>query len=227
MGCSNSTKKQDTDAGGRRLNGSGAKNLFYATTEFDISASEDENEEKILSTKSMTNRNKRQLTKKIEELSSGLNTSNTNSLPGTNNIRHAFSLVDSKNNGSVYVKDIPTIFENLDESFKDCIMEEDELNRYLEEIDLENSDQISFTQFLVLLSYKINRTDTVEELQEAFRMFDRTESGYITFDNLWRGMHTLGENLSRREVEQMMQEADKDFDGKINFAEFIEMIRYK
>ncbi|CAF0932969.1 unnamed protein product [Adineta ricciae] len=142
-------------------------------------------------------------------------------------IRHAFSLVDSKNNGSVYVKDIPTIFENLDESFKDCIMEEDELNRYLEEIDLENSDQISFTQFLVLLSYKINRTDTVEELQEAFRMFDRTESGYITFDNLWRGMHTLGENLSRREVEQMMQEADKDFDGKINFAEFIEMIRYK
>ena len=50
---------------------------------------------------------------------------------------------------------------------------------------------------------------------------------FVRFDNLWRGMHTLGENLSRREVEQMMQEADKDFDGKINFAEFIEMIRYK
>ena len=54
-------------------------------------------------------------------------------------IRHAFSLVDSNNNGSVYMKDIPTIFENLDEGFKDYIMEEDELNRYLEEIDLESS----------------------------------------------------------------------------------------
>lgn len=91
MGCSNSTKKQDTDAGGRRLNENGAKNLFYATTEFDISASEDENEEEILSRKSMTNGNKRQLTKKIEELSSGLNTSNVNSSSGTNS-----SLLDSR-----------------------------------------------------------------------------------------------------------------------------------
>jgi calcium-binding protein CML len=38
-------------------------------------------------------------------------------------------------------------------------------------------------------------------------------------------MENLGVNLSKIEVEEMMQEADRDFDGKINFDEFIAMIR--
>jgi Ca2+-binding EF-hand superfamily protein len=40
--------------------------------------------------------------------------------------------------------------------------------------------QISFTQFLTLIAYKMNVNDTVEELQEAFRIFDRTNIGFIT-----------------------------------------------
>jgi Ca2+-binding EF-hand superfamily protein len=40
--------------------------------------------------------------------------------------------------------------------------------------------QITFTQFLTIIAYKININDTEEELEEAFRMFDRTDSGFIT-----------------------------------------------
>jgi Ca2+-binding EF-hand superfamily protein len=40
--------------------------------------------------------------------------------------------------------------------------------------------QITFTQFLTIIAYKINTNDTEEELEEAFRMFDRTDSGFIT-----------------------------------------------
>jgi Ca2+-binding EF-hand superfamily protein len=39
-------------------------------------------------------------------------------------------------------------------------------------------------------------------------------------------MHTLGENPTENEVNEMMREADRDLDGKISFSEFIEMIRY-
>ncbi len=39
-------------------------------------------------------------------------------------------------------------------------------------------------------------------------------------------MRRLGENLTKAEVKEMMRLADRDLDGKINFAEFIEMIRY-
>jgi hypothetical protein len=79
MGCTNSTKKQETEADGRKPNENGFKNLFYATTEFDISTSESENEDEILSIKSMNNHAQQKLPKKISEISSGLPPINTNS----------------------------------------------------------------------------------------------------------------------------------------------------
>jgi hypothetical protein len=90
MGCTNSTKKQETDVGGRKINEGGFKNLFYATTEFDVSASESENE--ILSIKSINqnNNNKQKLTKKID-FSSGLTTTNHNSSTTTSS-----SLLDNR-----------------------------------------------------------------------------------------------------------------------------------
>jgi predicted transcriptional regulator len=90
MGCTNSTKKQETDVGGRKLNEGGFKNRFHATTEFDISASESENEDEILSIKSINN-NKQKLTKKIDGLTSGLTTTNQNSSTTTSS-----SLLDNR-----------------------------------------------------------------------------------------------------------------------------------
>ena len=40
-------------------------------------------------------------------------------------------------------------------------------------------------------------------------------------------MQDLGENISEIEAEQMMQEADRDLDGKISFGEFFDMIQYR
>jgi Ca2+-binding EF-hand superfamily protein len=39
-------------------------------------------------------------------------------------------------------------------------------------------------------------------------------------------MDRLGENLTKVEVKEMFREADRDLDGKISFAEFVEMVRY-
>jgi hypothetical protein len=47
----------------------------------------------------------------------------------------------------------------------------------------------------------------------------------FSIDDLWRVMQNLGENLTKNDVEEMMREADRDLDGRISFAEFIEMIR--
>jgi hypothetical protein len=81
MGCTNSTKKTDTEVEERKTTGNGFKSLFYATTEFDISTPESDDEDEILSIKSIINNNNNQenLTKKIIEFSSGLTTANVNS----------------------------------------------------------------------------------------------------------------------------------------------------
>ncbi len=51
-------------------------------------------------------------------------------------------------------------------------------------------------------------------------------SNLSSFDDLCHVMRRLGENLTKAEVKEMMRVADRDLDGKINFAEFIEMVRY-
>jgi predicted transcriptional regulator len=78
MGCTHSLKKQESEVTGRKLNENGFKNLFYATTEFDLSTSDSENEDELLSIKSLNDYNKQKLTKKFNEISSGLSSANNN-----------------------------------------------------------------------------------------------------------------------------------------------------
>ena len=48
--------------------------------------------------------------------------------------------------------------------------------------------------------------------------------GYITLEELIQVLKALGESFTRKEGENMIQEADTDGDGKINYIEFENMI---
>lgn len=64
---------------------------------------------------------------------------------------------------------------------------------------------------------EMNKTDTEEEMREAFKIFDRSGNGFITAKELKHGMVYMGERLSDEEVEEMMREAGSDGDGRISF----------
>lgn len=64
---------------------------------------------------------------------------------------------------------------------------------------------------------EMNKTDTEEEMREAFKIFDRSGNGFITAKELKHGMVYMGERLSDEEVEEMMREADSDGEGRISF----------
>jgi len=88
-----------------------------------------------------------------------------------------------------------------------------------------SSELISFSEFLSMASrYIKSPTDTEEELREAFRVFDRDGSGFISAAELRHIMTHLGEKLSEEEVNEMMKEADPDGDGQVNYEEFIKVI---
>lgn len=76
---------------------------------------------------------------------------------------------------------------------------------------------IDFEEFLEMIVKEMNKTDTEEEMREAFKIFDRSGNGFITAKELKHGMVFMGERLSDEEVEEMMREADSDGDGRISF----------
>merc|ERR1712187_940162 len=68
---------------------------------------------------------------------------------------------------------------------------------------------------------------TEEELNEAFKVFDRDGNGFISAAELRPVMTHLGEKLTDEEVDEMIREADVDGDGQINYEEFVKMMMAK
>jgi len=66
--------------------------------------------------------------------------------------------------------------------------------------------------------------EQVAEFKEAFSLFDKDGSGAIDIDELTEVMKSLGQNPSRKELEEMIAEVDEDGGGEIDFDEFLEMM---
>ncbi|OJJ43926.1 hypothetical protein ASPZODRAFT_18705 [Penicilliopsis zonata CBS 506.65] len=67
----------------------------------------------------------------------------------------------------------------------------------------------------------------IEELREAFRVFDKDGNGDITAVELGDVMRSLGQNPSETELEDMINEIDTDRNGTISFEEFLGMMSTK
>uniref|UniRef100_A0A2I3FYB9 EF-hand domain-containing protein n=1 Tax=Nomascus leucogenys TaxID=61853 RepID=A0A2I3FYB9_NOMLE len=101
----------------------------------------------------------------------------------------------------------------------------EEMKKMISEMDKEGTGKISFNDFLAVMTQKMSEKDTKEEILKAFRLFDDDETGKISFKNLKRVANELGENLTDEELQEMIDEADRDGDGEVNEEEFLRMMR--
>ena len=62
--------------------------------------------------------------------------------------------------------------------------------------------------------------DQIEELRKAFDVMDANKDGQVTKDELKQLLSGLGEEVTDEVVNEMIQIADTDGDGKVNFEEF-------
>ena len=66
--------------------------------------------------------------------------------------------------------------------------------------------------------------DEIEELRQAFDLFDTDGSGTIDPKELRAAMLSLGFETKNQTIYQMIQDIDKDGDGDVNFDEFLDMM---
>jgi len=67
--------------------------------------------------------------------------------------------------------------------------------------------------------------DSKEEVLKAFRLFDDDGTGKISFKNLKRVAKELGETLTDEELQEMIDESDRDGDGEISQEEFLRIMK--
>merc|ERR1719464_2131160 len=76
-----------------------------------------------------------------------------------------------------------------------------------------------------MMTSKMSEKDSREEIRKAFRLFDDDETGFITLKNLRRVAKEIGENMTNEELQEMIEEADRDGDGQVSEEEFLRMMK--
>ncbi|CAA22608.1 hypothetical protein POMI540_0130 [Schizosaccharomyces pombe] len=71
------------------------------------------------------------------------------------------------------------------------------------------------------MSVSTKRLEMDEEAEEAFDLFDVTHKGYIDFEDLRRSCAQLGENLTKEQLQLMLDLAGTN--GKVSREEFAEL----
>jgi Ca2+-binding EF-hand superfamily protein len=82
--------------------------------------------------------------------------------------------------------------------------------------------EFDFGTFLDIFGF----SDSTSEgsLQSVFEAFDTTGTGAFGPEEFEKVAASVGENLTPAEVDQMIEYADKDRDGVINFQEFTDVV---
>ena len=101
---------------------------------------------------------------------------------------------------------------------------EDEINEMMREVDLNQDGKIDFEEFMILMTKSSPDTKTEEEVINAFRVFDKEGNGLIASSELKHIMMTIGDKMTEEEADEMVNEADIDEDGMINYEEFVRMM---
>ncbi|XP_036892704.1 centrin-1 [Sturnira hondurensis] len=135
-------------------------------------------------------------------------------------VREAFDLFDADGSGTIDVKELKVAMRAL--GFEP---RKEEMKKMISEVDKEGTGKISFNDFLAVMTQKMAEKDTKEEILKAFRLFDDDETGKISFKNLKRVANELGENLTDEELQEMIDEADRDGDGEVNEEEFLRIMK--
>jgi calmodulin len=125
---------------------------------------------------------------------------------------------------------------------------ESEAKEMVNEVDEDGSGSLSFPEFLRLMSGKIkalkeeevgltlhfprppSRVDgsllcTLQAMSRSFAAFDKDGNGFISFAELQRGMRESGYDLPYETLRDMMSAADRSGDGRVNYREFVTMVR--
>uniref|UniRef100_A0A7S4RL91 EF-hand domain-containing protein n=1 Tax=Alexandrium monilatum TaxID=311494 RepID=A0A7S4RL91_9DINO len=135
-------------------------------------------------------------------------------------LREAFNLFDTEHSGTIDARELKAALRALGFEVK-----KEDVRRMLADISKDPSQPIDFNDFCDMMRGRMPDKNSRAEIDKVFALFDEDETGKISFRNLKRIAQELGESLTDEELQEMIEEADRDGDGLINPDEFYRVMR--
>ncbi|XVF02905.1 hypothetical protein REPUB_Repub04eG0215100 [Reevesia pubescens] len=97
---------------------------------------------------------------------------------------------------------------------------EEELQKMIKEFDADGDGFINFKEFVELNTKGVDSDEVLENLKDAFSVYDIDGNGSISAEELHEVLKSLGDECSIAECRKMISGVDNDGDGMIDFEEF-------
>ena len=138
-------------------------------------------------------------------------------------IKDLFKLYDKDGNGQISTSEIGSLLFSMGRE-----VTPQEITKMIEEIDKDKSGFVDINEFINYMEpmYKLP-IDKIENIVSAFKFFDLDENGYITWDEFRNILTRFGGDFSIDEFEVIFKQIDQNKDGKLDYAEFIDMWKYQ
>ncbi|KVH97610.1 calcium-binding allergen Ole e 8-like [Cynara cardunculus var. scolymus] len=102
----------------------------------------------------------------------------------------------------------------------------DEVKRIMSEVDTDSDGFISIDEFVGFCKgiARESEGDGIDDLREAFKLYDLNNNGLISASELHQILTRLGESYTVDNCANMIKSADSDGDGCVDFEEFKKMM---
>jgi len=133
------------------------------------------------------------------------------------------------------IEELKLAFDMFDESqqnfltkndLKNCVdkygvkVSAKQIDEMFKEADATGNGKIGFPEFMNMMARKMKKTDTKDELLEAFKVFDPYGEGIIPEKELTEALLNTGDKLSKDELDEMYSICL--IDGTVNYKSFVD-----
>jgi len=131
-------------------------------------------------------------------------------------LKEVFMLFDKDEDGVLSFSELEVVMKCLGQR-----PSEQELLAMVREVSQDKLyDTVEFNEFLIMIAKQKKLDITLEDLIEAFRIFDKEETGKISNEDFCKIMHRFGNEIINEELLDMVAEADSRQDGSIDYKWF-------
>jgi Ca2+-binding EF-hand superfamily protein len=133
-------------------------------------------------------------------------------------IKELFDQFDTDGNGTISVQEMRTALGGMGMNDNQTI------NQIWAEVDKDRSGYIDLDEFITMLIGANQDTDSREDIRKVYSMFVGEDGGRVNskiqLQHLRRIAKELNEQMSDEELMDLIQKADNDRDGAVDFEEF-------
>lgn len=127
-----------------------------------------------------------------------------------------FSFFDKDGGGAISTDELGSALRSLGHTPTDV-----EVEQMINDVDVNGDGELDFGEFMVLMT-NMKGHDPLEELIEAFKIFDRDGDGTIKAKELMHIMSKMGDKIPLKECEEWLMDVEINEDGEIDIEKFID-----